>query len=148
MSNEPLTSDGALTADEEVVRRYYERVSELDVEGWIAMLTDDALYEWPYWAHGPAHALEGEELRSFIRALPKLFTRMKLYDLRFHGVTSHSGQLIVEARSDALTHRGVPYQNTYLSLFVIRDSKIALHREYLDPRVTYNAFARPDTAET
>jgi len=133
-----------LTAAEELVRRYYEVISGFDVEGWIALLTDDARFEWPYWAHGPAHVYEGEELRTFIRAMPKLFTRMDFFDFVFHGTTSRTGLVVVEMRSDALTHRGVPYQNTYLSMFDVRGDKVALHREYLDPRVVAEAFARRD----
>ena len=139
-----MKSDEQLAADENVIRRYYERVSALDPEGWIAMLTDDARFEWPYWAHGPAHMYEGEELWSFIRAMPKLFARMEFFDFVFHGTTSRSGLVIVELRSDALTHRGAEYKNTYLSMFDVRGDQIALHREYLDPRVVSEAFARRD----
>ncbi len=48
------------------------------------------------------------------------------------GMTAEGDRVAVETVSDSMNVKGVPYNNRYHSLFVIRDGKIIEMKEYLD----------------
>jgi uncharacterized protein len=48
------------------------------------------------------------------------------------GVTAEGDRVVVEYTGDTPLTNGKRYQNTYLSLFVIRDGRVATVREYCD----------------
>lgn len=126
--------------DLEVVRAAIDRVSEFDIVGALALTTDDFVLELPFRGDGGPRHLEGEDAATFMRALPKLFSRMDFCDVTLHGPVP-SGVIVAEYRSNGLTRGGRPYANTYVAFFRLRDHRIAAWREYFDPLVVSAAFA-------
>ncbi|MDB5446132.1 MAG: SnoaL-like domain protein [Phenylobacterium sp.] len=55
-------------------------------------------------------------------------------------VTAEGDRVAVEYTGDTPLRNGGRYQNTYLSLFVIRDGRVAMVREYCDTAVTRSAL--------
>jgi uncharacterized protein len=55
--------------------------------------------------------------------------------------TEESGIYLVEARGDMVLPSGVPYKNTYVMLFGVREGQISLAREYFNPMVIAEARA-------
>lgn len=128
-----------LDNDADVVRMALERVSELDIESALELTTDPFTVELPFRGDGGPRRLEGEQARAFMRALPKLLTRLAFHDVVVHGPLP-SGTIVAEYRSDGLTRAGRPYANTYVGLFELRDHRITVWREYFDPYVIAAAF--------
>jgi ketosteroid isomerase-like protein len=136
-----VTHDAQLadTDPVKVVQRYLACISELDVEGALAVVADDVTIEMPFAAEGLTRVVQGEAAHSFVRALPKLFTQMRFFDLVIHGLTD-TGYVVAEFRSDGITRRGAPYPNRYVALFQVQDGKVTTLREYFDPNVSTAAF--------
>jgi ketosteroid isomerase-like protein len=126
-------------ADLDVVRQIIECIGVLDVDGMMALIADDFTLEFPYRADGGPRVLEGDAARAFLRAMPKLFTRMHMYDIVVHGKTA-TGEVVAEYRSDGLTKPGRAYPNVYVGFLQVRDGKVARWREYFDPNVVAAAF--------
>jgi len=125
--------------DETLARRAIELMSELDVQGVLEILADDFTLEFPFRHDGGPRVLDADASRSFLRAMPKLFTRMHMYDVVIHGKTG-SGWVIAEYKSDGLTKAGRAYPNRYVGFLQVIDGKLARWREYFDPEVVSAAF--------
>ena len=107
-----------------LVREFYRALSARDAEAVSALYTDDAtievLQEGPYRGGRPA-SLEG--LTEFFGIFPKL-------EFSIDAITAEGDRVAVEVRSKGQLADGSPYGNCYHNLFVLRDGKIALLREY------------------
>jgi uncharacterized protein len=125
--------------DLDVVRAALDCVSELDIEGALALTTDDFVLEFPFRGDGGPDRLQGADAATFMRALPKLFTQMKFSDVTVHGAVP-SGIVVAEYRSNGITRAGRAYPNAYVGFFELRDHRICLWREYFDPTVITSAF--------
>lgn len=129
----------------QVVQRYLQLVGDLDVDGALALVADDVTIEMPFAGPSGTPSAQGAAAHAFVRALPKLFTQMRFYDIVMHGLTE-SGLVVAEFKSDGITRKGVSYPNRYVALFEVRDGKIATLREYFDPNVLSQAFAPKNPA--
>jgi ketosteroid isomerase-like protein len=70
--------------DLDVVRAALGCESELDIDGALALTTDDLVLEFPFRGDGGPERLEGADAAAFMRALPTLFTRMQFSDVTLH----------------------------------------------------------------
>jgi uncharacterized protein len=138
---EPAPADGIDEHDGVgIVRRLIERVGALDIDGVMALLADDFVLELPFRVDGGPRRLVGEEAKSFIKLMPKLFSQLPFVDVTIHGPVP-SGQIVAEYRSEGVTRNGRPYENAYVGFFEVEDGRVAAWREYFDPTVIATAFA-------
>jgi ketosteroid isomerase-like protein len=93
----------------------------------LSLLTDDV--HW--WAPGRGVMTKEEffELADAFRG--KVEGKITL---KVHGVTDDGDRVAVEAESFGKMNNGMTYNNTYHFLFVFRDGKICLSKEYNDSR--------------
>ena len=63
--------------------------------------------------------------RAFLRAMPKLFTRMHMHDITVQGKVA-SGEVVAEYKSDGLTKAGRAYPNVYVGFLEVRDGNPAV----------------------
>jgi ketosteroid isomerase-like protein len=125
--------------DVAIVAEALRRVGELDMEGALALTTDDLHLELPFRNDGGPRVMDGADAARFFRSLNRLFDRMHLYDIVVHGQLP-SGLVVAEYRSDGLTKQGRSYPNVYVAMFELRDGKISVWREFFDPNVVTAAF--------
>lgn len=111
-----------------------------------AVWAEDAVQEMPYVPKGfPTRVVGREALIRHYADWPKIsgaanFTR----DLVFHAMTDPE-QVFVEYRGVVeITTTGRVYGQRYGGLFHVEDGKIALFREYFDPRAFARAFGMND----
>jgi ketosteroid isomerase-like protein len=128
-------------SDTAVVRRLIELVGSFQIDAALELVTDDLVLEFPFRGDGGPRRLEGDDAKSFIRAMPKLFSELPFRDVVVHGRLP-SGHIVAEYRSDGTTRTGRPYRNSYVAFFELRDARIAFWREYFDPNVVADAFPR------
>jgi uncharacterized protein len=135
-----LAHDEEALSDVEIVARVLAAVSDLDVGAARRCLADDLVMELPYRGGGFPTTLVGDDAHTFMRRMPKLFTRLAFYDVVIHGSTP-SGIIAAEYRSDGLTRTGAPYLNTYAAFFEVADGRVTRWREYFNPDVIAEAMA-------
>lgn len=126
--------------DADIVRQAIDRLSELDVDGALELVTEDVVLELPFRAGGEPRRLQGDDARQFMRQLPLLLTRIQFVDVVVHGALP-GGTIVAEYRSQGQTVGGRPYDNTYAAFFELRGHRISVWREYFDPMVIRRAFA-------
>jgi ketosteroid isomerase-like protein len=70
---------------------------------------------------------------------PSLVSPLGFHDLEITALPG-DGQLLATYRSDAtMLATGQPYRNDYISLFTVRDGRLAAFTEYFDPLVFVTA---------
>jgi ketosteroid isomerase-like protein len=123
----------------DVVRRLLELVGSFEIDDALDLVTHDLVLELPFRADGGPRRLEGDDAKSFIRSIPKLFERLPFRDVVVHGCLP-SGVVVAEYRSDGTTRAGRRYSNSYVAFFELRAGRVANWREYFDPNVVAAAF--------
>jgi uncharacterized protein len=122
-----------------IVQRLIERVGTLDIDAALELTTEDLVLDLPFRADGGPRHLEGKAARSFVAAMPKLFSRLPFPEIVVHGALP-SGEIVAEYRSEGETRSGREYSNVYVGFFMLREGRIASWREYFDPNVVSAAF--------
>src|SRR3954447_5226451 len=129
----------AVDLDLQIVEQALERLSALDIERALELMSDDFLLELPFCADGGPRSLAGDAAKKFMRALPKLLSKLSLTDVVVHGKLP-DGTVVAEYRSDGTPRSGRPYCNAYIGLRRVRDGRLVWWREYYDPNVITTAF--------
>ncbi|HEX4504772.1 MAG TPA: nuclear transport factor 2 family protein [Alphaproteobacteria bacterium] len=110
-------------SNKETALKFVESMSRGDMD--LSLLTDDI--QW--WVPG-----RGTMSRDDFFALAAGFQSLieGKISLTVHGVTAEGDRVAVEAESHGKLKNGKTYNNTYHFLFVFRDGKICLSKEYND----------------
>ena len=125
MSGGGTTSGGDAEAAKRTVRAYYDAMNARDVDGILALYTEDArtwvLGEGPYagW-----HPVSRATLSGFLETASELrFTILSMI--------AEGDQVAVELESEGVM-AGKPYANRYHNLITVRDGRVAELKEYFD----------------
>jgi len=123
----------------ETAKKYIKAIGQLDVEGCIGLMSDDAIY----WVPGKPELFPaaGEktipEFRQFLAAA-KDWHGPLTHDIV--GITADEDRVAIEATSDGMTTKGKRYNNTYHLLFQFKDGKISKICEYTDTLYVKDVF--------
>ncbi len=115
-----------------------EAQSKGDWERVASMYADDMTYEVMGTSIMSGVRTKAEILET-IPAWKKLFKEFKHEVV---GITAQGERVAVEARGHDITVTGVPYNNTYHLLYVVRDGKVKEVREYADTKLADQVLMR------
>lgn len=136
-----MTTDAEIRAhNTAAVRRALAAVGDVDAQ--MAEYTDDAVFEFPYAA--PPARIEGKStITAYLTAALRTF-EIRLTLTQLHETTDpHT--VIAEFTSDGkVTTTDKPYTNTYITVFTLKDGKIAHQKEFYNPNAATEALT-PDT---
>ena len=113
----------------ETVNTFFGALEKGDAAGVAACFADDALVWTPgdHWFSGE-HSVE--EIRELSAQILALFSGGLRFELQ--GITCQDERIAVEATSEGQHVDGRTYRNAYHMLFVVRDGKIQVLKEYMD----------------
>ena len=110
-------------SNKETALRFVESMSVGQMD--LSLLTDDV--QWWVPGRGTMSKADFLDLAGTFQSLVK-----DRISLTVHGVTAEGDRVAVEAESHGELKNGKIYNNTYHFLFVFRDGKICLSKEYND----------------
>jgi ketosteroid isomerase-like protein len=122
----------SLEDNKKVVRSYCDALSAGDIEGCLALTTDD----YYCWVPGDQKQIpvcgtnSKSDVTTMYAAWPTMFP--KGFTVIIKSMTAEEDRVAVEATSYGETPMGKLYEQTYHYLFKVRDGKIAVQHEYLD----------------
>ena len=127
-----------IEANKKLACDFMKAFSDGDLELWASMMADDATYE-----------VMGNSVMSGLRTKAEIVaTSSDLFKvfpqsikLTVLALTAEGDRVAMEARGNATTVSGKPYNNTYHLLFVIRDGKVKEGREYLCTKLVDQVLA-------
>jgi ketosteroid isomerase-like protein len=131
----------SVEANKQLVRDTWGAVSQGDVEGFMSRLADDVTWTF-FGSHRFAGTFRGKD-----ELVAKLFAPLGevLADgIKVHtdSLTAEGDRVVMEARGEASTKDGRPYNNSYCIVITVRDGKVAAVREYLDAELVTSVFGK------
>ncbi|WP_156681199.1 nuclear transport factor 2 family protein [Sphingomonas profundi] len=112
-----------------IVLDHMARIARGDLDGALALATDDAVFRSP-----DGSELDKAGLRALFSQLAPLLVNP--LDQTIVGTTCEGDRVAVEATAATLLANGQTYRNRYHFLFELRDGRIVSSREYCDTRAT------------
>lgn len=130
--------------NKEVAGQFFARFSRGDIDGAVALMTEDA----SWWIPGKEGRMPGAGLYTKPR-ISRLFGRMqeRLKDGLQMSVVDMIGEgdrVAAEVRSSGDLTNGRAYRQEYHFLISFRDGKISAVREYLDTQHSFDVWFAPD----
>lgn len=105
------------------------------------LLTDDAVFEFPYAPDAFPSRVEGKEaIVKYMTGLVPLAVNWRFWDLTFSETTSPDVFFVEFKGSADVTATGRKYEQTYIGRLEMRGEKIAKYREFWNPQVIVDAF--------
>jgi ketosteroid isomerase-like protein len=121
--------------DRAVVEAFFRTLGvDGDVDGWLALLSDDVSVDTPFDANPDGRRFEGKAAveRRFADA------RRRMRALTFHDLdvlaTADAERWVVTCRSTGEMGDGSPYANAYCWILRVRDGRVVGWTEYFDPQ--------------
>ena len=131
----------SVEANKQLVRDTWGAVTKCDIEGFMSRLADDVTWTF-FGSHRFAGTFRGKD-----ELVAKLFAPLGevLADgIKVHAdtLTAEGDRVVMEARCEASTKDGRPYNNNYCIVITVRDGKVAQVREYLDAELVTSVFGK------
>jgi len=131
----------SVEANKQLVRDTWGAVTKGDIEGFMSRLADDVTWTF-FGSHRFAGTFRGKD-----ELVAKLFAPLGevLADgIKVHAdtLTAEGDRVVMEARGEASTKDGRPYNNNYCIVITVRDGKVAHVREYLDAELVTSVFGK------
>jgi len=128
-----------LNANKKLVQSWFEAVNGGDVERLMSLLADDL----DYWVAGDWQ-MGGRHTKVELRQMMIQVAQSKMWDkpltLTPVAFTAEGERVAVEATSTG-SMKGKDYAQTYHMLFVVKNGKVAILREYLDTKHAFEFFS-------
>ena len=124
----------------DVVVAYLDAVGRLDLPAIEATFADDVELVLPYAPPGFPKVSHGRS--EAMRVYPEgVMEPMRFADYRIDALEGRPGEYVAEYTSDTtVLPTGLPYRNTYISRFSVRDGRITRLAEFFDPIVLVTAL--------
>jgi ketosteroid isomerase-like protein len=88
----------------------------------------------------PRHIVGRENLIELYRGYGSTFFLDRCYDLHVHRSDATSSVVLEYASEGRVVATGNPYGNRYVSVIILKDRKVSLWRDYLDPLRVFAAL--------
>jgi ketosteroid isomerase-like protein len=126
-----------------IVEQMLRAGRELDIDAIVGLMAPDGYIEWPYRAQDVPARLQGrEEIRRYLTAAAKAPIRFDEYrDVVVHETTDPEVIIVEYEAHGTVTTTGVPYRQTIIAVFRVRDGQILSYRDYLNPLTLAEARA-------
>ena len=119
---------------EALLRRVFDAIGAADVDALGELYADDYVLELPYAKPDPVRVEGLANVQQYLRAAFGVF-RFTLTITELHPLGDDDG-IVAEYTSEGTNlSTGAPYANRYIGLWLFRDGRVRLTREYYDPMV-------------
>ncbi|ETX28649.1 nuclear transport factor 2 family protein [Roseivivax isoporae] len=103
------------------------------------LFTDDVVFEFPYAPEGLPRRLEG--LPALADHLSRIGPMLELAHFTLHAVHPAGETVVLEFSCQGRgVATGLPYDQDYISVVVLRDGRISRYRDYWNPLVVLSAL--------
>lgn len=129
----------------QILQLYFDATSKFDIETVKSLFHDDIVLQAPYCpdilAAVAPKRMEGKAAAdAMYDSLPKIATPLDFQDVIIMPLQAHGEFFATYRGNSKMQATGLPYNQNYISKFVLRDGKIILIVEYFDPILLLTAF--------
>jgi uncharacterized protein len=114
--------------------RFFELLSDKDVDSWADLWHRDARITVPYPPQGFPDVIEGKD--EIVAGFRRLFANFDTFHAKITGFypAAESDAVIVEYHNEAVLVTGTRYTNDNIAVFRFADGLISEYHDYFDPR--------------
>lgn len=142
MTFNPADNEKVQEASREIFSTFCKSILEKDMNQFVELFDENAVFEFPFALKGFTQKLEGKAaIYEYIKDFPQRFDITRFSEPTFH-FTLNPNIMIVEfsiAEGQVLT-TGKPYFQKYISVIETRDNKIVHYKDYWNPVVALVAL--------
>lgn len=119
---------------ERVIRDYIQAQADLDVDAMMALLTPDAIFEFPYAVAGMDRIAGGDPaaLRAHNEMMPNFIKSFEFTNIEVDQLKDEGRYLVQLDVRGVLLKEAPVYENRYCIVVTLRDGKVSHWREYFD----------------
>ncbi|MFC5075558.1 nuclear transport factor 2 family protein [Kitasatospora cinereorecta] len=119
---------------ERLYRHSLRLLLDKDIEGWIALCDDAAVFEFPFAPNGFPSKLEGREaVAAYMRGYPDSIDLREIPRLEIHALRDPD-TVVAEWRGvGRVVASGAPYEMSYVAFVTVKDGRITRYRDYWNP---------------
>ncbi|ADO56429.1 MULTISPECIES: nuclear transport factor 2 family protein [Paenibacillus] len=140
MNINPNTDDAKQQA-QAVMHKFTSNLLEENMEQWISLFDDNAVFEFPYAPKHFVQVLQGKAaIYEYIKEFPSILRIQHFSSPTIHTTTDPS-LFVAEFASEAqAVSTGKPYNQTYISVIKLKNGKISHYKDYWNPLVALEAL--------
>ncbi|WP_329128080.1 nuclear transport factor 2 family protein [Streptomyces caniferus] len=130
----PAPAPTAPTAPTDLYRHGLQLLLDKDIDGWVALFDDHAVFEFPFAPDGYPKRLEGRAaIAAYMRDYPDHVDLHAFPYLEIHR-TEAPDTLVVEMRAvGRIVATGAPYEMAYIAVVTVVQGRITHYRDYWNP---------------
>ncbi|MFE0374286.1 nuclear transport factor 2 family protein [Streptomyces inhibens] len=105
-----------------------------DIDGWVALCDDHAVFEFPFAPDGFPKRLDGRPaIAAYMRDYPTHIDLQDFPHLEIHR-TDTPDTIVVEMRAiGRIVATGAPYEMAYIAVVTVKNGRITHYRDYWNP---------------
>jgi ketosteroid isomerase-like protein len=105
-----------------------------DYDGYVDLLHDEIVFEFPFAPPGRPKRVEGKaDLRDYLGRYPGRIEFVRLLKMVVHETVDPEVVVLEMSIEGRLKTTGEPYQMGYISVVTVRDGRILRYRDYWNP---------------
>ena len=116
-------------------------VASGDLDGWLALCTDDVVVEFPFAPPGRPQKVVGKEaVGQYLTAYPGQIEFDEVTHLEVHQTVDPETAVIEMTATGRVKSTGAPYEMSYVVVLKTVDGRMSLYRDYWNPLVALEAL--------
>ncbi len=125
-----------------IFEAFLQALLDADVDRWVELWDEDALFEIPYAPDGyPKNVRGKQEIAKYIANFPEEIRYKEFKNIEIFFVKNKPNVMVVDFSADTvLLKNNLVYTPRYVSLIWFSDDKISEYRDFWDPLQAQDAF--------
>ncbi|NJJ38667.1 nuclear transport factor 2 family protein [Paenibacillus apii] len=149
MTFNPADYEKVQEASREIFHKFCKSFLEKDMNQFIELFDDNALFEFPYAPKGFTQKLEGKAaIYEYVKDFPQRFDITRFSEPTFHFAMNPNIMIVeFEIEEAQVLTTGKPYLQKYISVIETRDNKIVHYKDYWNPVIALVALLDAETLQ-
>lgn len=125
----------------DIMEHFVQSMLEKDMDRWIELWDDEAVFEFPYAPAGFPAKIEGKSaIYDYIKDFPEKINISHFTPPAVYQTPDPTIALAEFACEGTVIATDMPYNQTYISFIKIKDGKIVRYKDYWNPLTVIEAF--------
>lgn len=132
---------GGTGALQEIMRGFTESLIEGDLDRWLALFHEDAVFEFPYAPASMIQRLDGKAaIEAYIRHFPEMLVIHEFTEPVFLPSSDPECGVVEFGCRGESVRNGKPYVQSYISVIRLKEGRIIHYKDYWNPLAAMEAM--------
>lgn len=133
---------------QEAMTQFLELVVQADIPRWLALWSDDAVFEYPFAPPGYPSEVRGKEaISNHFKDFPDFIRFFEFTEVQMHPMLDPEMLITEFACRGEIVATGKPYHQKYIGVLEMTGGKISRYRDYWNPLVFLDAVPAQEVSD-